>query len=1085
MFLLLALGRHMTTALSLDDLQQAWQTRDPQLVELLLRLIEQPPEPPTTPIREGAMTFERFLSELRSWAFRHKKPEEQAHWRQETLEAIEAPDAEVPLPPKMRSHELIMALWGNDDPFARRCLFEIIAKVPLVYGPWKAIKRIFKEAEAKNDTEIYGAIAARLDMAYAANTPTAVSPQTLGYLVRRAWRYLRHTAVRLPAVYADVAVDFLVRYDDRTNWRGTWIANHLFYHESHQYGRQRWRYWNPPTGGMLKNRAFAELWQRSPRPLFSLLERATADEVFRFATEALKTDFRALLREVEPSWVVRLISVNSKAVHSFVVWILTNVPQFEQAKFRDLELHDPVLRLFDSPADEARVYAANYARTHARDLPVSELVRLANNSHADVRKLAADLLLARDPRTEIGLDAWGQLLETEHGHNLAVEVLKKHFGAKELTPAWFADRLFSASAKAFRFAKAHLPQVHNVTKLGPAFFQGLLDRCDDPSTAGAINAAPYALESLAVFDLNALDHEFLKRSLLHPQSRSAVLAWVQEGKLKTSNLGTDFVKTIAYHPSWENDAWLQELKASGRVWAKNLTYNESLADALFGWLADVRRFTPAEIGMDWLLQLVQRSEARYHDFAVERLIKSFAPADFAPKAAAPVVATADAGPVDLEKATFLFTGKLATMVRKEAEDKVKTANGVVAGSVTKNLHYLVIGDEGSPLYGNGKKGDKQTKAESLNAAGANIKIISETAFLQMLVRGAAAPQSADSTLAGCERLWEMVVAPGPADAPLGSFARKYIRRHHNDITMAETDRPVDPGYDVPASFLTFERFEPLYSETRKPLRDFALDIAKWEFARWAPSSLALVRLCELPFNEVRKFVGEALLADDHPKHARYRLNINTLSPAGVYAFCESVNEATRALGMQLIERSPRLKVPEELFRLTESPDRKVRAFVIRALWSLYRDRGVTPDWKPSIPPQTTVSEAARKAAAQAAEKRGPGVPHKPEQRPAGDRDLTAFLRRILFEIPPGRMEPASDEDRAIFAKLKPLPARKAKLSLVEVMRDLALEDATFAAGVLPLLQEFMGSRGISERDACLVAVTRIQQLHRGSLASAS
>jgi hypothetical protein len=40
-----------------------------------------------------------------------------------------------------------------------------------------------------------------------------------------------------------------------------------------------------------------------------------------------------------------------------------------------------------------------------------------------------------------------------------------------------------------------------------------------------------------------------------------------------------------------------------------------------------------------------------------------------------------------------------------------------------------------------------------------------------------------------------------------------------------------------------------------------------------------------------------------------------------------------------------------------------------------------------------------------------------------------------------------------------------------------LEDAEFAAGVLPLLEEFMTSRGQSERAACLVAVTRIRHRH--------
>ena len=59
-------------------------------------------------------------------------------------------------------------------------------------------------------------------------------------------------------------------------------------------------------------------------------------------------------------------------------------------------------------------------------------------------------------------------------------------------------------------------------------------------------------------------------------------------------------------------------------------------------------------------------------------------------------------------------------------------------------------------------------------------------------------------------------------------------------------------------------------------------------------------------------------------------------------------------------------------------------------------------------------------------------------------------------------------------KLKPLPARLAKLSLIETLRDLAIEDKEFADLVLPLFEEFMASRGKSEQAACLVAVTRIK-----------
>src|SRR5262249_49184042 len=144
----------------------------------------------------------------------------------------------------------------------------------------------------------------------------------------------------------------------------------------------------------------------------------------------------------------------------------------------------------------------------------------------------------------------------------------------------------------------------------------------------------------------------------------------------------------------------------------------------------------------------------------------------------------------------------------------------------------------------------------------------------------------------------------------------------------------------------------------------------------------------------------------------------------------------RELGMRLIERHPRLKVPEELFRLTESPDRRVRAFVIRELWALYRDRGITPNWKPRVPPQPTVGAAARKAAGEAAAPRGEGPPHRPEKLPTTPEGMKDFCRRILFEVPPtreGGKKPGEEAGEGIRVRVRPLPARKAKLHLVEVM----------------------------------------------------
>jgi NAD-dependent DNA ligase len=80
---------------------------------------------------------------------------------------------------------------------------------------------------------------------------------------------------------------------------------------------------------------------------------------------------------------------------------------------------------------------------------------------------------------------------------------------------------------------------------------------------------------------------------------------------------------------------------------------------------------------------------------------------------------------------FLFTGKMGTLVRDDAKKRVEWLGGVAASSVSRDLDYLVVGDDGSPLYGHGAKGNKILAAEKLQAHGAGVKIISEKQFLEL------------------------------------------------------------------------------------------------------------------------------------------------------------------------------------------------------------------------------------------------------------------------------------------------------------------------------------------------------------------
>ncbi len=1041
----------MDQPILLADIERAWGARDPSLARLICHLVEL--RIPDQPKRKEALTWDRAQNKHRGWQFKKLNSEERREVRVADWTAVEAADAEVPLPDRLRLHGPILALWEDGSPWARDQLLEVIASVDLKLGPWRALKRIFKEAEAAKDREIFGALAARFDTALASGRTGDVSTGTLNYLVRRAWRSLRHIGVHLPASYPDYAGDVLRFYPDNCRMPKTWIANHILFHEQGGYTRTKFKRANWRKRPIpLQHRAFADAWRRSPRPLFTLLERAQSENIRAFAVGSLRTDFRTQLREVEPEWVGRLIGVHSQSVDTFVVWLLDEVPKFEPGAFRELGLHDAVLMLLDSDAKAAASWAASYARTHARDLPLDRLIRLANGDHDTVRRLARDLLRDRHPRDEVGLDAWGRLLGTYYGHDLAATALREHFGASELTLAWFEARLLCGDRQVVDFASKLLPKIHPKKKVPATFWQDILDHPRVDSVAAQV-----ALNALEAAGIDKIDADVLRRAWLAPHSSRHIRSWLRGGRLSPTVLGAPFLKAVAFHPTWEADPWIAALKASDREWAQELTFDESSSEQALSMLAEARTFKSDELGFEWLFEMVQRAEPRYHAFAVETLTRAFHPSHFTDPDDAPQEA-AEASPedADLQGMSFLFTGKLATMTRGEAQKMVKAANGKKASGVNAKLDFLVIGDEGSPLYGGGRKGSKQVKAEKLRDKGADLRIISETAFLQMLA-GESVEVDEDAALAGCERLWKLATEPGPPDAPLRSFALHYLRMHHADYHLAETDRPLDPGAELPDVFLTFDRARDLCADSRTEHRSLGLLWLNWELAKWAPPMAEIVALCELPHAEVRDFVELALTADESRRHRRYRLDPAVLTPEAVYRFCESLDAATRGLGMRLIALHPRLAIPEELFRLTESPDRQVRGFVVRQLWGLYRDKGGSSTWTAPV-----------------REDEDP-TPTKPDNWPAEQEDIRSFLRRTLFGIPPARMPKGTGGKK----KLRPLPARKVKLALIDVCRDLALEDRDFAERLTPLFQEFLASRGPAESAACLVALTRIAHVFPG------
>ena len=84
-----------------------------------------------------------------------------------------------------------------------------------------------------------------------------------------------------------------------------------------------------------------------------------------------------------------------------------------------------------------------------------------------------------------------------------------------------------------------------------------------------------------------------------------------------------------------------------------------------------------------------------------------------------------------EGRSFVFTGALATMSRSHAQKWVRRHGGSTPGAVSGKLDYLVVGDKGSPLLGDGKVSTKHKKAARLQEQGGAVQIVTEAHFLEL------------------------------------------------------------------------------------------------------------------------------------------------------------------------------------------------------------------------------------------------------------------------------------------------------------------------------------------------------------------
>ena len=307
--------------------------------------------------------------------------------------------------------------------------------------------------------------------------------------------------------------------------------------------------------------------------------------------------------------------------------------------------------------------------------------------------------------------------------------------------------------------------------------------------------------------------------------------------------------------------------------------------------------------------------------------------------------------------------------------------------------------------------------------------------------------------AGLERLFELALG-AKQPVPVRGFAQTYLRCHHPVIGP---EQPESKSYELkpraPRKAYTPEKLWPALTDARDDVRRFALVIARAELRAWGWHT-RVYELADAEAKEVRNLAYDALLkAGEEGADARHVLLPEELDPVKVFSLTESTKRSTREVAVELIRRHyARLGGAERLAWLMQSADREVGLFAVRLLWEKHRPTHLPEGWKPAGAKQAVFSAET--------------------ERFANVEALRTFLRKMLFGLPPGRAKEAREGEVQ-----KRLSASEAKRRVIELVRDLGLEDEAFARVVAPVLGEFTGSVAKGEWQSCLASLVRLRAAH--------
>jgi NAD-dependent DNA ligase len=165
--------------------------------------------------------------------------------------------------------------------------------------------------------------------------------------------------------------------------------------------------------------------------------------------------------------------------------------------------------------------------------------------------------------------------------------------------------------------------------------------------------------------------------------------------------------------------------------------NQSEAEGIMGWLeahGHCLDTWPASVLYDRLRDMLSDGllDPDEEGQLLEILLRMAAPPNQDGKTPSALPIDEPPPPITIENHSFCFSGVFDYGSRTQCHDAVHQRGGVAVESITKKLHYLVIGNIGSEFWKHSNFGTKIAKAVGYREQGSPLIIVSEQHWVRHL-----------------------------------------------------------------------------------------------------------------------------------------------------------------------------------------------------------------------------------------------------------------------------------------------------------------------------------------------------------------